>query len=113
MKKELDGKYAIVTVAATFRQRYVVPTEELQQLNQDIDLNEAYALEWVEECVHAEEVKEFSQKFLGEQVVDKEIIDQSRLLEIFDRENEYLSTWDEEKKLNFINDWKEKQRSIK
>lgn len=107
MHKDLEGKYTVVTVVSSFKQRYVVPTEELQALNEDIELNKFKAVEWAEDCVTAEEVKEFSQHFLGEQIIDTEIVDRERILEIFKKDNPYLNDWDDEKKINFIHNWKD------
>jgi hypothetical protein len=109
MKKELEGKYAVVTVVSSFRQRYIVPTEELQALNTDVELDETKAIEWVEDSVTTESVKEFSQHWLGENIIDTVLVDEAQVLEIFNKDNKYLNDWTDEKKLNFIRDWKEKQ----
>ena len=113
MKSEIEGKYAVATVVSTFRQRYVIPVEKLQQLNEDHDLDEETALVWLEECVQAEQVKEFSQSWLGQHTVDKGLVDRETILGIFDTDNKYLvegsDGWGEEKKLSFIDDWEEKQ----
>lgn len=107
MKKEIEGKYAIATVISSFRQRYVVPVEALQDLNENFDLDEEFALVWLEEEVMSERVKEFSQHWLGEQVVDTELVTQERILEIFNNDNKYLEGWTEDKKLEWINKWKD------
>ena len=60
------------------------------------------------DSVSAEEIKEFSQKWLGETIVDTFILDEERVLQLFDRDNDYLSEWTKEKKLEWIDDWKEK-----
>lgn len=113
MKSEIEGKYAVATVVSTFRQRYVIPVERLQELNKDHDLDEETALVWLEECVVAEQAKEFSQSFLGQHVVDMTLVDREAMLNIFDTDNRYLvegpDGWGEEKKLAFIDDWEEKQ----
>lgn len=107
MEKELEGKYVVVTMVSSFRQRYVVPTEALQDLNTDFNLNEENARVWAEEEVMAENVKEFSQHWLGENVIDTDVVDEKRMLEIFKRDNPYLNEWDDEKKIKFTRDWKE------
>jgi hypothetical protein len=107
MKKELEGKYAIATVISSFRQRYVIPTEELQEMNEKVDIDETLAKQWLEESVGCEEVKEFSQKFLGEQVIDIEVVDENTILDTFDKDNDYLVDWPKEKKLDFIRKWKD------
>jgi len=109
---ELKGRYAVVTTTSSFRQRYVIPLDELQKLNEDVELSPATAVEWAEDSVTCEEVKEFSQSFLGEQIIDTFVLDEERMLQLFDRDNKYLSEgpdgWDTERKLKFIRDWKEK-----
>ena len=107
MKKELEGKYVVVTATSTFKMKYVIPTEALQQLNTDYDLDEKEARVWAEECVISEEVKDFSQKHLGEQVIDIDVVDEATILEIFDRENDYLSEWTREKKIDYIRHWED------
>lgn len=110
MKKDLEGKYTVVTVVSSFRQRYVIPTEALQELNADFDLDEKEARVWAEEEVMAENIKEFSQHWLGESVIDIDFVDEKRILEIFKRDNPYLDEWDDEKKIKFIRDWKDTTR---
>jgi hypothetical protein len=111
MKSEIKDKYAVATVVSIFRQRYVIPVEKLQALNEDHDLDEADALVWLEECVQAEQVKEFSQAFLGQQTVESGLVDRDTMLSIFDKDNDYLvkgpDGWSEEKKLAFIDNWEE------
>lgn len=111
MKKEIEEKYVVVTVVSSFRQRYVIPTEELQKLNEEVELDELKAIEWAEDSVTCENVKEFSQQFLGENIIDTEIVDTDSMLKIFDKDNKYLSEgpdgWDRQRKLNFIHQWKE------
>ena len=97
-------KYAVVTAISQFRMRYVIPMDQLQMLNTDAPVE----LQWAEDCVTCEEVKEFSQKHLGETIVDTVEMSEEEILEFFDADNEYLSGWTEEKKLEWIKDWKEK-----
>lgn len=111
MKKELEGKYAVVTVVSSFRQRYVIPTEALQELNEDFDLDEANACVWAEEEVMAEKVKEFSQHWLGENVIDIDIVGEERILELMKRDNKYLvegeNAWTKEKQIEYARNWKD------
>lgn len=107
MKKELEGKYVVVTAISSFKMKYVVPAEELQKLNEAIELDEARAREWAEESVIMEEVKDFSQKHIGETVIETDILDEDTLLEMFDRENDYLSDWTREKKIDYARNWED------
>lgn len=97
-------KYAVVTTVSQFRLRYVVPMDQLQNLNTEAPVE----LEWAEDCVTCNEVKEFSQKHLGETIVDTVEMSEEEILEFFDADNAYLSRWTREQKLNWIRDWKDK-----
>ena len=113
MKKELEGKYAVITTVSSFRQRYVIPIEALQELNRDFDLDEKEARVWAEEEVVAENVKEFSQHWLGENVLDVDLINLEKALELMRKDNKYLtegeSAWPIEKQIRYINEWKDKK----
>ena len=105
-----DERYVMVTAVSTHRMRYCVPMSELQKLNPEGgDLFSDYqkAIEWANDSVTAEDVKEFSQEWLGEQIVDTFILDEERALQMFDRDNDYLKEWTKEQKLKHIHDWKE------
>lgn len=113
MKKELEGKYAVVTVVSSFKQRYIIPTEALQELNEDIDLDEELARVWAEEEVMSENVKEFSQHWLGETVIDVDLIKLEKALELMKKDNRYLtegeSAWTIDKQIQYIREWKDKK----
>lgn len=113
MKKELEGKYAVVTVVSSFRQRYVIPTEALQELNQDFDLDEEEACVWAEEEVMAENVKEFSQHWLGENTIDINVLDEEDVLKLMRKDNKYLTegehAWTKEKQIEYFRNWKDKK----
>ena len=104
-----DERYVVVNCVSTFRERYCVPVSELQKLNPDVDITNdpAKQIEWANDSVTMEEVKEFSQKHLGEQILDTFILDEERVLQLFDRDNDYLKDWGKEKKLNWLADWKD------
>ena len=104
-----DERYVVVTCVSTFRQRYCVPVSELQKLNTDVDImsDPVKQIEWANDSVTMEEVKEFSQSHLGEQILDTFILDEERVLQLFDRDNDYLKEWTKEQKLKHIHDWKD------
>jgi hypothetical protein len=113
MKKELEGKYAVVTVVSSFKQRYIIPTEALQELNEDVDLDEELARVWAEEEVMSENVKEFSQNWLGETVIDVDLIKLEKALELMSKDNRYLTegeiAWPIDKQIQYIREWKDKK----
>jgi hypothetical protein len=100
-------QYAVVTVISTFRNRYVIPVDELQTLNTDVSV-EGLELEWAEDCVTCEDIKEFSQLHLGETIIDSILLDETQILELFDKDTDYLKEWPKEQKLAWIRNWREK-----
>lgn len=104
-----DERYVVVTAVSTFRQRYCIPVSKLQEMNPEVDVtdNPALQIQWTQDAVTMEEVKEFSQKWLTETIVDTFILDEERVLNLFDRDNDYLSGWPKEKKLKYLDNWKE------
>ena len=69
---------------------------------------EKLAKQWAQESVESEEVKEFSQRWLGETVTNVDIVDTEKALALFKDDNEQLSEeWSQAKQLDFITDWKD------
>ena len=105
----MKSDYVVVDTVSMFKQRYIIPREELQKLNEDVKLTEKLAKEWASDSVTAEEVKEFSQRWLGETISNVDIVDTEKVLKLFKEDNEELSKeWSQAKQLDYINDWKEK-----
>lgn len=95
-------KYVMVTAVSTFRQRYCIPMDQLQDLNSEMPVDP----EWALDCVTCDEAEEFSQQHLGEQIVDYVVLDEDQVLEMFDKDNGYLSGWSKEQKVEYIRSWK-------
>lgn len=104
-----NERYVVVTAISSFRQRYAIPVSKLQELNIDVDITSDIPkqIEWAKDSVTMEEVKEFSQHWLGEQISDAMILDEERVLNLFDRDNDYLKDWTKDKKLEWLTNWKE------
>jgi hypothetical protein len=85
--------------------RYCIPVDELQQLNTDVPI-EGHEIEWAEDCVTCGEVEEFSQKHIGETIIDSEIVTEEEMLNKFDSDNDYLAGWTTEKKIAHVRKWK-------
>ena len=98
-----EEKYVIVTTFSSYRMRYCIPISALQKLNPDYPVNPE---EWAMDSVTINEVDEFSQKWLGEQISDARVLDEKEMLSLFDKDNDYLSSWSEEQKINFVKNWK-------
>lgn len=96
-----EEKYVIVTCVDTFRTRYCIPTSALE--TDDISKQ----IEYAKDLVTCNEVTEFSQLHLGEQISDVFILDEERMLMMFDRDNDYLSGWDRQQKIDYVNRWEE------
>jgi hypothetical protein len=85
--------------------RYCIPVDELQELNVEVPV-EGREIEWAEDCVTCDEVVEFSQKHVGETIIDSEILTEEQMLEKFDADNDYLKDWTREKKIEYVRNWK-------
>jgi len=93
-----DEKYVVVTTVSQFRMRYVVPMSELQKENELAPVDPKWALDGVT----CEDYYEFSQEHIGETIVDLCIENEEQILDRFDRENDYLISWNKEQKLECI-----------
>lgn len=98
---ESREKYVVVTATSTHRIRYAIPLSELQLLNTDFPVDPAWAMD----SVVSEDVEEFSQKWLGEQIVDHTVLDEDQIIELFDCDNAYLKHWTREQKIARIFCW--------
>ena len=103
MKKE----YVVITTISTHKSRFVIHKDELQKMNTDITLTDESAFDWERDSVLCNEIKEFSQEWLGDSFIDADIKTEGEVLEMFERENDYLKNWSHEQKMNWINNWRE------
>lgn len=104
-----DERYVVVTCTSMHRMRYCVPVSKLQEVNPDVNIMDdpAKQIEWANDLVTMEEVNEFSQHHVSEDIIDTFILDEERVLNLWDRDNEYLSSWTKEQKLDRLHDWKD------
>ena len=86
-------KLVMVDCISQFRIRYVEEVED----NIDHALDEVVCRE------HDLEFQEFSQEHLGHTIVSHREITVPEYLSVFDKDNDYLSTWTDEQKFKFIN----------
>lgn len=101
-------EYVVVTCVSTFRNRYVIPVDELQKMNPDAEVDPSWALD----AVTCEDVKEFSQRHVGEQIIDAQVLREPEVLQFFDADNDYLKDWTEDQKLSWIHDWRNSKMSL-
>ena len=89
------SKFVLVETISQFRERYVIEVPD--------DHNDGEypcsAITWAEDTVTMEEMKEFSQKWLGEVITSSREVTQEEILKICDVDNDYCKAWDDAKKL--------------
>ena len=83
VEKSPDEKYYLVECIASYRMRYVVRA-----------LREEHA----EDTVAVEQAKEFSQKWMGENIISTRELTRDEIIAMCDKDNEYVKTWSDEKK---------------
>jgi hypothetical protein len=80
-------KLYLVDAVSSFRNSYVIRCKE-----------ESHAAD----TVVLEEAEEFSQEWLGETISRVREITEEEYLVLFDKDNQYLKTWNDEQKKEFI-----------
>jgi len=96
-----DKDYVVVTAISSFRMRYVLHRDDLQKLNPDPDLP-IDIVEWANDTVSLEECEEFSQEHMGEYIVDTVEMNEDEMLDLFDKDNDYLSEWTKDQKIELV-----------
>ena len=91
--------YIVVTCISSYRMRYVMHKDDLQNLNPDAKVD---MVEWAKDTVTCEECDEFSQEHMGEYIVDTTTINEQKMLKLFDEENDYLKDWSREQKIDLV-----------
>jgi len=102
MKKKELTQWVLVECVSTFRERYMVEVPVgVDNYGKDKSL-------WALDTVTMQEAKEFSQEHIGEQIISHRVVTKEEALELFDKDNEYFKSWDEETKIkNHFTTWKE------
>jgi len=94
-KASEETEWVLVECISTFRQRYMVEVPKGKTL-------------WALDTVTMEEAKEFSQEFIGEQIISHRTVSKKEALELCDQDNDYTKSWDKETKMkNFFTTWEE------
>lgn len=99
----MSNEYVVVTTLSHFKLKYTIPLAEFEQF----DLGEPIDQQKLLARVESGSIKEFSQSHLGEVVADVAVYDEQDIISVFDEDNNYLSGWSKEKKLDWINRWKD------
>ena len=86
LTKKKDTVWVMVECVSTFRQRYCVeaPADHPEYALDDVTMETA---------------KEFSQEWIGEQIISHRVISQEEALKQCDIDNSYGADWDEEHKI--------------
>jgi hypothetical protein len=89
-----DTKLYLIETVSMFRMRYVVEAQ-----------SEEHAMDEV--TMHASgsdnELREFSQHHIDEVISSGRELSQKQYMKLFDKDNDYLKSWTDEQKLEFIN----------
>lgn len=82
-------KYLVETVSM-FRIRYVVEAKDVEHASDEVVCNNG-------------NLKEFSQRHIDENVISIREVSDIDYLDLFDIDNDYLKTWTNEQKFDFVN----------
>jgi|TARA_B110000908_G_C10240727_1_gene445910 hypothetical protein len=105
-----EERYVVTTVISTHRMRYAIPMSELAE--EGVMPTVAEAISWTNDSVTMEEVEEFSQHWMGENIVDTFVLDEERVIQLLDRDNPHVADMTKEEKLKQIHNWKIKKQSV-
>ena len=84
-------KYLVETLV-TYRMRYVVEAESAEAAD-----------DFVVENLSSAVLREFSQKHINEDIFSTRRIKSDEYLKLFDEDNDYLKSWKDKEKFDFIN----------
>ena len=97
MNNKEETQLVLVECVSTFRQRYMV---EVPVGTDDYGNDKTL---WALDTVTMQEAKEFSQEYLGEQIVSHRVVTYDEALSLCDKDNDYVVSWDTETKVkNFF-----------
>lgn len=101
LKKVVNNRdYVVVTTLSQFRIRYVMHRDDLQKLNPDVRLDDLSSSGC--NAVINEIVDEFSQQCLREVITDTDTMTEDEMLELFDKDNDYLKGWTRDYKIEWV-----------
>lgn len=86
----MNKKLYLVETISMHRMRYVVEAREEGHAEDEVIMADA-------------DFNEFSQKHIDEVITSTRELTEEQYLELFDKDNDYLASWDKESKFNFIN----------
>jgi hypothetical protein len=89
------SKFILVDTISQYRMRYII---EVPDDHNDKEYP-CSAEQWAMDTVTAEQMKEFSQLWIGESIFSTREIAKEEIIPLCDKENDYCQTWDDEKKM--------------
>lgn len=92
------SKIVLVETVSTFRHVYAVRLPDDEPVDWAIE-DVLYNIDSADS-----KISEVSQNHVAENIFDHRVVTEEEYLELFDRDNHYLSNWPKEKKLEFIYD---------
>jgi len=102
----MTKQYVLVTAISHFRMRYCIPVDELRAENPEASDEQFDPVSWANDCVTMNEVDEFSQAHISEDIVDSRVVSEEEMLQQFDEDNDYLKSWTREQKIDHVQRWK-------
>ena len=90
------SKLVMVECISQFRQRYVIEVPD----NHNDGEYPCTAVQWAEDTVTSEQMREFSQMWLGETIVSSREVTKEEVLNICNIDNDYCKSWPDEQKIN-------------
>ena len=92
--------YVAVTTIQTFKHTYFIPVSACNSDDPTIGACDE---------VTYEGVKEAAQDWIGEQIIDAQVLSESEAIQKFDKESPYLKEWSLDQKREFLDNWQSEE----
>lgn len=92
---KMEKKLYLVETVSMFRMRYVVEAREESHALDEVTMNATGS--------YNENFQEFSQKHIDEVIVSSRQLSATDYMQMFDKDNDYLSSWSNQEKMKVIN----------
>lgn len=89
------SKFVVVDTIAQYRMRYIIEVPD----NHNDGEYPCDAETWAADTVTSEEMREFSQLWLGETITSTREIAKEEIIPMCDKENDYCKSWSDEQKM--------------
>ena len=92
---KMEKKLYLVETVSMFRMRYVIEAREESHALDEVTMNATGS--------YNENFQEFSQKHIDEVIVSSRQLSATDYMQMFDKDNDYLSSWSNQEKMKVIN----------